>query len=151
MARIVVGIDGSDRAAQALRWSLAEARLRDADLDVVHAISEPIPFADPVIFPPVPIGDLKAEGLKVIDQALAGLERGEVRIERIAAVGGAARILCEAAEGADLLVVSSRGLGGFRGLLVGSVTQQVVAHAPCPVVVVVPQDRKVDTRASTRP
>lgn len=147
MARIVVGVDGSDRAGRALRWALAEARLRHADLDLVHAVSEPLPLADPVIFPPIPVEDLKAGGLKVIDQALAGLERDGVAIERIAAVGGAARILCESAIGADLLVVGSRGLGGFRGLLVGSVTQQVVAHSPCPVVVVVPQDRQVDTRA----
>ena len=146
MARIVVGIDGSDRARRALRWALGEARLRHADLDVVHAVSEPRTFADPVLFPPIPIADLKTEGLKVVDQALAGLDGGHVGIERIAAVGGAARILCDAAIGADLLVVGSRGLGGFRGLLVGSVTQQVVAHAPCPVVVVVPEDRPVDTR-----
>lgn len=147
MARIVVGVDGSDRAERALRWSLAEARLRHTDLDVVHAISEPLSFADPVIFPPIPVDDLRAEGLKVVDRALTGLERDGIAVERIAAVGGAARILCEAAIGADLLIVGSRGLGGFRGLLVGSVTQQVVAHSPCPVVVVVPQDRKVDTRA----
>ncbi|MCA1782170.1 MAG: universal stress protein [Intrasporangiaceae bacterium] len=147
MARIVVGIDGSDRARRALTWALGEAQLRQANLDVVHAVSEPLPFADPVIFAPIPVDDLRAEGLKVIDQALTGLDDGRVEIERIAAVGGAARILCEAAMGADLLVVSSRGLGGFRGLLVGSVTQQVVSHAPCPVVVVVPDDRHVDTRA----
>jgi nucleotide-binding universal stress UspA family protein len=146
MTRIVVGIDGSDRARRALNWAIEEAQLRQADLDVVHAVGDPRPFADPLISPPIPIGDLKSQGLQVIDQALTGIDHRGVVVERIAGVGGASRILCEAAIGADLLIVGSRGLGGFRGLLVGSVTQQVVAHAPCPVVVVVPPDRKVDTR-----
>jgi nucleotide-binding universal stress UspA family protein len=55
--------------------------------------------------------------------------------------GGAAGVLCARAQDAELVVVGARGLGGFRGLLLGSVTQQVVAHSPRPVVVVVPEDR----------
>lgn len=138
MSRIVVGIDGSDHARRALRATVEEARWRGADVDVVHAIPEVAPFLDPIGGPPSPKEELRAAAFEVLDQAVSGEDTREVRIERIVATGGTAKVLCEAALGADLLVVGSRGLGGFRGLLVGSVTQQVVAHAPCPVLVVVP-------------
>jgi nucleotide-binding universal stress UspA family protein len=49
-------------------------------------------------------------------------------------------VLVETAKDADLLVIGSRGLGGFRGMLLGSVTQQVIAHAPCPIVVITPDE-----------
>jgi nucleotide-binding universal stress UspA family protein len=63
-----------------------------------------------------------------------------VKIQRAIAEGPAATVLREAAEGADLLVVGTRGRGGFSGLLLGSVSSQCVHHAPCPVVVVPPEE-----------
>jgi nucleotide-binding universal stress UspA family protein len=62
-------------------------------------------------------------------------ESGGAQIERVAVEGQAARVLVGAAEGAELLVVGSRGHGGFTGLLLGSVSQQCAHHAPCPVVI----------------
>ena len=138
MARIVVGVDGSEHAGRALGRAVKEARLRGARLDVVHAIPVPLKFADPVLAPPPPLDELREAGEKLIEQALAAVDHEGLDVRRITSVGHTAQLLCDAAEGADLLVVGSRGFGGFRGLLVGSVTHQVVAHAPCPVLVVVP-------------
>jgi nucleotide-binding universal stress UspA family protein len=69
-------------------------------------------------------------------EALLALYADDVELVRTVRAGGAASVLTAEAEGADLLVVGARGLGGFRGLLLGSVSQQTVAHSPCPVVVV---------------
>lgn len=139
MGRIVVGVDGSYGSRRALRWAVREARLRQTDLDVVCAVAEPHPWADPVIFPPPPTEDLCAHGRTLVDEVLAGFDLVGVHVERITAVGGGARVLLEAALGADLLVVGSRGRGGFKARLLRSVAQQVVTHAACPVAVVVPE------------
>jgi nucleotide-binding universal stress UspA family protein len=141
MGRIVVGVDGSEGSRRALRWAVREARLRGADLDVVCAVAEPHAWADPVLFPPAPTEDLRGQGLALLDEVLAGIDLAGVPVERISAVGGGARVLLEAAIGADLLVVGSRGRGGFKALMLGSVAQQAVTHAACPVVVVVPEHR----------
>jgi nucleotide-binding universal stress UspA family protein len=141
MSRIVVGVDGSEDSKRALACAVHEARLRGAQLDLVYAVPEPIMLADPVLIPSPPRDSLREEGLAVIDEVLAAIDTGELETERIAAIGSPAGVLCQVAAGADMLVVGSRGLGGFRGLLLGSVTQQVVAHSPCPILVVVPEDR----------
>jgi nucleotide-binding universal stress UspA family protein len=141
MARIVVGIDGSEHAARALRRAVEEARMRGAQLDVVRAIPEPVTLSDPVLGPPIPRAELRDSGLELIEQALAEVDLRDLEVERLVDIGNPSRVLCDAAKGADLLVVGSRGFGGFRGLLVGSVTHQVVAHAPCPILVMVPEDR----------
>jgi nucleotide-binding universal stress UspA family protein len=145
MSRIVVGVDGSEHARRAVRCAVGEARLRGTDLDVVYAVPEPIMLADPVIMPMPPRERLREEGLAVIEKHLADIDTTGVKVEPIAAIGSPTAVLCEVAKGAELLVVGSRGLGGFRGLLLGSVTQQVVAHAPCPILVVVPEDRALKT------
>lgn len=141
MTRIVVGIDGSEDSDRALRCAIEEAELRKATLEVVYAVPEPIMLADPVLIPTPPREDLRASGMQLLDQVLDRVDTGGLEVERIVAIGNTSNVLCDAARGAELLVVGSRGFGGFRGLLVGSVTQQVVAHAPCPVLVVVPEDR----------
>lgn len=141
MARIVVGVDGSEHAAKALRRAVDEARLRHAKLDVVHAVPEPIIVAEPAWVPPPPRDEVRASALEVIDEMLGSMDLDGVEVERVAIIGHVAHELCGLSKGADLLVVGSRGLGGFRGLLVGSVTQQVVAHAPCPILVVGPEER----------
>lgn len=141
MARIVVGVDGSAQARRAVRLAVEEARLRSGDLAVLYCVPEPSLLVDPVIMPQPPRADLQAAGFRVIEETLANVDLGGARVQRIVEFGGAARALCEVAKGADLLVVGSRGRGGFRGLLLGSVAQQVAAHAPCPVMIVVPEGR----------
>jgi nucleotide-binding universal stress UspA family protein len=130
--RVVVGIDESEDAAHALRWAATEARSRGAALQVVHAWSLP-PVAAYVV-DSAPIAQAAGE---LVEAALAeaGLADDE-RIEARVLPGAPAAALLEAAQRADLVVVGSRGHGGFTGLLLGSVSHQVAGHAPCPVVVV---------------
>lgn len=141
MQRIVVGVDGSDTARSALRWALDEARVRQAEVDVVHTWHVPYtgayPYATSILDP----GEFEGEARRLLDETVEGADvTGVPSVQRILAPGQAAHNLVAAAKGADLLVVGSRGRGGFAGLLLGSVSQQVVHHAPCPVVVVPPAD-----------
>jgi nucleotide-binding universal stress UspA family protein len=141
MARIVVGIDASEHAERALKWALDEARLRGADLELVHAVHQPDIAAMPAVLPMPTHEQLVDAGNQLVDEALAKVDTEGVSVTRDVRSGGAAGVLCARAQDAELVVVGARGLGGFRGLLLGSVTQQVVAHSPRPVVVVVPEDR----------
>ena len=136
-SRIVVGYDGSDAAREALRWALDEGRLRHAFVHVVHAWSVPIgglhPFAvaafDPAVF--------EQAAMRALDAALEAADTTGLPgpVGRIVPSAPAGRAILEAAKTADLVVTGSRGLGGFKHLLLGSVAHQVASHATCPVVV----------------
>ncbi len=142
MGLIVVGVDHSAGAKAALRFALDEARLRQSRLRAVHAwhvsyvgvgylaISQPA---------------LDAEGYQIRAAAEAALEAtldefrpeaDDVEIELRVVEGAPASVLVDESRAADLLVVGSRGHGGFTGLLLGSVSQQCAHHAECPVVIV---------------
>jgi nucleotide-binding universal stress UspA family protein len=137
MARIVVGVDGSEESKAALRWAVGEARLRGASVRAVYAWSLPYVAAAPgLVVPQGDVADFRRDGEEMLDALVAEVGNAGVDVERVAVEGGPAHVLVEAAEGADLLVVGSRGHGGFAGLLLGSVSQQVAHHAPCPVVIV---------------
>lgn len=147
---VVVGVDGSEGSKQALLWALDEARLRKQPLRVVHAwlfgyiggSIEGYPYragsASGYTSLGVDLGDLhrRAEGLLERAIADAGAATEDVKIERQVVQGHASEVLIGAVVAGDLLVVGSRGHGSLTGLLVGSVSQQCVHHAPCPVVVV---------------
>lgn len=140
---IVVGVDGSDSSIRALRWALEEARQRDASVRAVLSWEMPAVVGDVMggmTFDP----SLLAEGAQAqLDEALAAAcpdEAERARVERHVVLGSPASALIGQAEGAALLVVGSRGHGGFLGLLLGSVAQHCVTHATCPVVVV-PHER----------
>jgi nucleotide-binding universal stress UspA family protein len=140
--RIVVGIDGSENARDALRWALDEARRRRAALEVVHAWQMPALWAYP--YAPVGIESLPFEekARELVDQALRHEDTASIpHIDRVLVCGGGASAVLHLAKGADLVVVGTRGLGGFKGLLLGSVSTQIAHHAPCPVVAVPPADR----------
>jgi nucleotide-binding universal stress UspA family protein len=135
----VVGVDGSEDGRRALRWAVDEARVRGCTLEAVHAWQPPFLAGYPLDPLAPDTGEVEAAARTVMERALedagvdaAGLARPAERTLRRARPAPA---LLEAAEGADLVVVGSRGAGGFRGLLVGSVSLQVARHAPCPVVV----------------
>jgi len=140
-ARIVVGVDGSDGSVEALRWALEEARLRGAAVDAIHTWH--YPYAAYTEITGMAAGvisgeDLAELGREVVDRSLelAGAGSSGVDVNPIVTQGAAAAVLIDAAQGADLLVVGSRGHGGFTGILLGSVSQHAVHHATCPVVVV---------------
>jgi nucleotide-binding universal stress UspA family protein len=142
--RIVVGVDGSDLGRAALAWARDEARLREATLVAVHAWTfvPPPPIAEPGMVP-VPAVDLESnlEGERsaarsVLDDAVAELADSGLRVEPRLFEGPAGDVLVAAAADADLVVVGSHGRGGLAAALLGSVSQHVVRHASCPVVIV---------------
>jgi nucleotide-binding universal stress UspA family protein len=145
MAVIVVGVDHSEGAKAALRFALEEATLRQATLRVVHAWQYAYIGATGLegSYPPVG-GDIK----ELRDAAANDLEAtlresipdtDTVEVERRVVEDRPAAALVEESRGADMVVVGSRGHGGFAGLLLGSVSQQVAHHAACPVVIVHPK------------
>ena len=138
MPRIVVGVDGSEHSRRALNWALQEARLRGASVEVLHAWH--IPYvamnSGPGIF--LVQDDLEEAARTLLhglvrDADKSGLARPP---EEVLVNGSPAQALIEKSEGADMLVVGSRGLGGFVGLVLGSVSHQVAHHARCPVVII---------------
>jgi nucleotide-binding universal stress UspA family protein len=145
MSVIVVGVDHSSGATEALRFALEEAKLRDATLRAVHAWQfgyigvKGIEGGLPVVG-----GELEEWGhaaAAALDVTLreAIPDAGEVEVERRVVEGAPAAVLVEQSGDADLLVLGSRGRGGFAQLLLGSVSQQCAHHADCPVVIVRPE------------
>lgn len=138
MKPIVVGVDGSEGAVAALRFAIEEARLRGCGVRAVAAWHIPAAAVDSGLVPiPIDAGDYEQLATATLERTLerAG-DAGGVAITPVVRRGQAAEVLVEAARDADLLVVGSRGRGGFRGLLLGSVSQQCAHHARCPVVIV---------------
>jgi nucleotide-binding universal stress UspA family protein len=134
--RIVVGIDGSPSSAEALEWAVAEARLTGATVEAVYAW-DPAPIEASGL-PEQELQDLREAAQKRAAKLVRTLDGhgSGVRIVPRTVSGTAAQVLVDASEGADLLVVGSRGLGGLRGMVLGSVSHHCAAHAQCPVVVV---------------
>jgi nucleotide-binding universal stress UspA family protein len=135
--RIVVGVDGSESSERALVFALDEGRLRDWEVEVVHAWFFPAMAYFP--YAPTPRlceADIEAAGAEVLDRALALANTAGARVTRRLVMGGSAPTLLEAAASADLLVLGTRGHGGFAGLLLGSTSQHCAHHPPCPVVIV---------------
>jgi nucleotide-binding universal stress UspA family protein len=137
MGRIIVGVDGSEGARVALRWAIAEARRRGAALEVVHAWHAAYAAANPYLaLPETDLSRLEESEQRELDHAVDNEDTNGVAVTRLLVFEDAPRALLEAAKGADLLVVGTHGRGGLVGLLLGSVSQAVTRHAPCPVVVV---------------
>jgi nucleotide-binding universal stress UspA family protein len=147
--RVVAGVDGSDTSARALRWGLDEAR--GAIVEAVHAWHVPYSLSFAPAALDLPVFEDAARRLldRLVDAAEA--EVPGVSVERVLVSGFAADALLGAAKNADLVVVGRRGVGGFRALLLGSVSHQVAHHAPCPVVVVPAADRTMRKGPSTLP
>jgi nucleotide-binding universal stress UspA family protein len=140
--RIVVGVDDSEQAAAALRWALAEAVLRHATVEVVHAWSPPVsalPFGA-TLHLRANEGEIDALARtsvdELVDAALAEMDEQPPEVLRTILPGAPALTLVDVAESADLLVVGSHGRTGLSRLVIGSVAMACVQHAPCPVVVV---------------
>lgn len=139
--RVVVGVDGSPESHAALAWAVAEARQRGATVEAVQAYQVPV-FTDPV-----GVGTTTAlEGSDELEQAAReGLDDAVApyasdpkgpHVEAVLVADSPGRALVSRAEGAAMVVVGARGLGKVASLLLGSVSQYVANHAPCPVVII---------------
>ncbi len=138
MDRIVVGVDGSEPSIEALRWAAVEGQRWDALVEAAIVVTYPVTPVG-VLGPMIETAELEANAAAILDGSLRvafPADPMRSRIHRDVLVGGPAEALCHHAKGADLLVVGSRGRGGFRGLLLGSVSNQCAQHAPCPVVII---------------
>ncbi|MGQ0432169.1 MAG: universal stress protein [Microthrixaceae bacterium] len=138
--RIVVGVDGSDQARHALAWARDEAVIRSAALHVVHAWAPPVPVSE-IAAMASPVDETRYEACahEVLDAACATISVGtpeSLVVESTVVRGYPSTVLLEHAADADLLVVGSRGRGGFSGLLLGSVSHQCVHHATRPIAVI---------------
>ena len=165
---VVVGVDGSAGARAALRWAIAEARLRGARLRAIHAWAPDYgagylgggyaSMGGGYGYLAADVGDYLSGMRQVAEEMLeratdeTAAPADGVEIEREVIEGVAAQVLVEAAGAGDLLVVGSRGHGGFAGLLLGSVSQQCAHHARCPVVIVhAPKPSPSDAESADAP
>jgi nucleotide-binding universal stress UspA family protein len=142
--RILFGVDASPPSVQALERAAEEARLRGATLEVVHAFNPP---DQSTAFPVLPEHgtdkrDLEGEREKANEKlgawlAESGVDLTDLEVEwSVLANNRPTQVLIDRSRDADLVVVGSRGRGGFRDLLLGATSEQVVRHAKCPVLVV---------------
>jgi nucleotide-binding universal stress UspA family protein len=139
--RVIVGVDGSPNSKTALAWAMTQARLTGAGIEAVAAWQEPVMSGysygwSPSMYEGDSIATITEKVLAETVADVAGPQHEPVEIETRVVQGHPAQVLIEAADGAQLLVVGTRGHGTFAGMLLGSVSQHCVQQAPCPVVVV---------------
>lgn len=136
--RIVVGYDGSEEAALAVRWAARHATLLDCELQVVHCSLWPLLTNDLGPVKGIPGSGLQHQAQAILDQGEAEALSVEPRLSIRSSLlyGLPAGHLRRIANDARMLVLGSRGIGGFMGLLVGSVSLELAATAPCPVAVI---------------
>ena len=154
--RIVVGVDGSQGSLNALRWAFGEARARKIPVHAVFAWQYHPPWVDPGLGSMFPLSYQPEVGVPedafaqaaasvktLLDAAVSKAGESDpdsatdpVRITQEAVQGHAAQVLLDSVSGGDMLVVGSHGHGGFVGAVLGSVSQHVVSHSRCPVVVI---------------
>jgi nucleotide-binding universal stress UspA family protein len=133
--RIVVGVDGSVPSKAALSWAVEQGKLINAVVEAVIAWEFPATYGYPV---PVSAVDWEQLAHEAVSEAVADVTEGAppVKVTYKVVEGNAAQALLDESAGADLLVVGSRGHGGFVEALLGSTGQHCVHHATCPVVVI---------------
>lgn len=134
--RIVVGVDGSEGSRRALRWAIEQATARGAHIQALIVWQRTFDYGRERYWP-ADMALAEAAGQRLAD-AVAEVTGGgtAVTIEQLVVEGDPGQALCEYSAGADLLIVGSRGLGGFAGLLLGSVSTKCAHHSRCPVVIV---------------
>jgi len=141
-----VGVDGSPCSVKALRWAIIQAQLMGAKVEAVASWQDPVASGYYSYgYSPVFIDDEDWAAItgKYLQEAVAGAVddlHPDVQVVTRVMQGHPAQVLLDAAVGAQLLVVGTRGHGTLAGMLLGSVSRHCVQHAPCPVVVVPPDD-----------
>ncbi len=139
VGRVVVGVDGSPLSEQALAFGFEEASLRGVGLTALHAWDTH--RAEPVVAPSTLADDAVADETRAVAESIAGWREKypDVDVRVVVVRQNAAAALVKASAGAELLVVGSRGRGGFKSLLLGSVSHAALHHAHCPITVVRPR------------
>ena len=145
MSGIIVGVDGSGHSQRALAWAMHEAAIRHVPLTVL-TVQEAVQgyYGEMAVYAddPVRTEDARAAAQAETDKVLAGRDGPRPESVTVKAVHGfIVGELINAAKDADILVVGSRGAGGFTRLMMGSVAGQVAQHAYCPVLLIPPEDR----------
>jgi nucleotide-binding universal stress UspA family protein len=153
MTRIVVGVDGSAGSVTAMRWAAEQARRHEAELEVVYVYDDTPAYE----LYEYPMGLRSEAGETTHERASQhAKELVESMVTQLGDLAGLdiealtvrdrrpARALLERARDADLLVVGSRGRGGFTGLVLGSVSQQCAHHATCPLTIVPDTDSSAE-------
>jgi nucleotide-binding universal stress UspA family protein len=134
--RIVVGVDGSDLSMNALEFAVEEAKLRGGHVHITYAyavMERHVTGSTGKDY----YEQVEAEAREFLEGIMSHAPATDgVEVEWLAVPGNPAEVLIEASSGATLLVVGSRGVGGFMGLMMGSVSTQCVHHSHCPVLVV---------------
>lgn len=137
MTRFVVGVDGSRSSVRALQWAVDQAERDGATVEAIHAWHIPY-VANSMGGMPFDVQMLADGARATLEEVISRVDAGRLPEPVVATLreGAPAPALVEASRDADLVVVGSRGHGGFVGLLLGSVSQQVASHSHCPVVIV---------------
>ncbi|MEY9877028.1 nucleotide-binding universal stress UspA family protein [Streptacidiphilus sp. MAP12-33] len=134
---IVVGVDGSPHAAEALRAAVRQAELTDSLVHAVLAWEWPSIFSVPEPPPGQEGRTFEEQAEHRLAAAVAEVAPGpQPRIRRRVVQGSPTQVLLDAAQDAQLLVVGNRGYGGFKGIMLGSVSQHLAQYAPCSVLIV---------------
>jgi nucleotide-binding universal stress UspA family protein len=130
---VVAGVDGSPESVKAIAWAAEQARATGGSLELVIVWARPTSYGLPLV-----VGGYnpEQEAQDVVDKAASGIDLPPARLHKSVINGAAPTVLVDRSKHADLLVVGSRGHGGFAELLLGSVSDHCVHHAACPVVVV---------------
>jgi nucleotide-binding universal stress UspA family protein len=142
---IVVGVDGSDDAQRAIAWAVAEARVHGDMVLLVHAWQFPAVALTRYAGDPLPVfgrDDIEHLAKDLLARAAESATKLDpaVKLETRLVQGHPGAVLIDASRGARLLVVGSRGLGGFTGMVMGSVSGSCAHHAHCPVVIMRPDE-----------
>ncbi len=134
--RIVVGMDGSDGSLKAAQWAVGEARVRGRGITLAHAIIPTTASSSFGVFvsPRLDlIDDMRNGAMEALTRTAAELDCADVQV--VVEIGTPSALLLTASDTAEFIVLGSRGRGGFKALLLGSVGSQVTSHANCPVIV----------------
>ena len=147
MNKIVVGVDGSPSSRRALAWALDEAGTHGALVEVLYAyanLQTALPYTIEEMIDEMPAHKIEEAGHRLIEDMLNDVRvPAGVRVEAVVVEGPPANALVQRSTDTDLIVVGSRGHGGFSELLMGSVSHQTALHAGCPVTIVPHENARV--------
>ncbi len=133
--KIIVGVDGSASSNAALEWAAQEAEIRGSALELIHAWNYPnLGYGGYVAV----LEDFEKDASALLEEVVTATKESHPNLKLVSSLlqGPTAQTIMERAKEADMVVVGSRGRGGFSGLLLGSVGQQLVHHCPVPVVII---------------